>query len=206
MSIIKLRSCSKKILLLLIILALLGGVADKSIPLLVTRVLNIPLFLDMIFCLAFSFINPILGFICTVTGYVFSLIYEKNMLFFLFSICTFCGIITVWLFKKFVMDKNSNSFVMVFAEVLILCVLVCIVESVTGGIISRIIGMISGTDNYPTYQTDFIILMFRVHVKSPLVAAIISRFPVNIADRFISVPISFLAYLGIKRMMGPEVK
>lgn len=200
----KLRSCSKKMILFLIVLAVLGGIADKSIHLLVIKVLNIPLFLDMIFCLAFSFISPFLGFICAASGYIFSFIYETNFIAFLFSFCTFCGIITVWLFKKYVIDKNSKSFVMVFAEILVLCFLICVVESVTGGLVSRIIGMISGTENYPTYQTDFFILMFRVHVKSPLVAAILSRFPINIADRFISVPLSFLLYLGIKKVAKAE--
>lgn len=202
----KFRDCSKKTVALFIFLAVLGGCADKGIELFIVKVLHIPIFLDMIFCLAFSFINPILGIINAATGYVFSLFYETDKLVLLFSFCKICGVITVWLFKKFVMDRNSNVFVMVFAEILVLSIIMSIVESVSGGIVSRIVGLLSNRENFPAFQTDSFILLFHARIQNPLVVAILSRFPINIADRLISVPLSFFAYLGIKKMMKLEVK
>lgn len=90
---------------------------------------------------------------------------------------------------------------MVFAEVLLLSVIICFVESISGGIISRICGLISGEENYPTSQVDFFILMFHAHISSPLFVAILSRIPVNLMDRLITVPLSYAVYSAIKRIV-----
>jgi hypothetical protein len=105
----------------------------------------------------------------------------------------------VWLYKKFVIDKHTKSIPYIFAELLMLSLVTCIVASVSGGCISRICAHIVGTENEFSGPVDFMLLMVRANISSPLAAAIVSRIPINIMDRIITIFAGWGVYLLLKK-------
>lgn len=185
----------------LLLVSIFFGIFDYYMCHLVVYVLKIPLFCDTIFCLALSFfVNPFWGILAVVWYHVFDLLISHSFVIYqLYMVSAFFGCVTAWLYKKYVM-KDSDSVVVILAKLLVLTLIMCLVMSITGGIISRICAWLNGDGTEYTFQTQFLKVLFDGKLKSPLIDSIFLRIPVNIVDRFITVFAAFGVYLGMEKV------
>src|SRR5574344_255676 len=190
----------------LALFCIIGGMMDILFEKVFSNRLHLPLFFDTTFCVALTFYGGILCGLATAAffqlGHFLFWTPGVSYVFLLYFFCSASIALTVWLYKKYVMDRHNASIPLLFAELLVLSIIACIVASVTGGIISRICAEIVGTENEFSSPVDFMILMFRAHISSPLAAAIISRIPINIIDRVITVFAGWGIYLLLKKTDG----
>lgn len=172
----------------LLVLTIVAGALDALFSFIFVDTLHLPLFVDTIFCLGITFYaGPICGVLSAAVLQLIEVIRWTPAVYsyyWLFFFCSALASLTAWLFKKYIIDKHSKTVLTIFSELLILSFIICIVESVSGGIISRIIAHILGNQN--TEQTTFLLLTFEAHIKSPLAAAILTRIPINILDRIVT--------------------
>lgn len=169
-------------------LCLVFGILDYYMCDLVVYVLKLPLFCDTIFCLAMSFFaNPLYGILVVVFDHLYDMAISHSFVVYqLYMISAFFGCLTAWIFQRFFM-KDDDSFVLKIAKLFVLSLVMCLVMSVTGGIISRICAFLNGDGTEYTYQTQFLEVMFGGFFKSPLLDAILLRIPVNFVDRIVTV-------------------
>ena len=73
-----------------------------------------------------------------------------------------------------------------FIKLVILSIVMCLVMSISGGIIGYILNNLEAY-HAASSQTDFLTFLWQNTFKSKLVLQIAVRIPVNIADRFICV-------------------
>lgn len=181
--------------LILFIMSLVFGIFDYYMCDFVVYVLKIPLFCDTIFCLAISFLaNPLWGILSVISYHVFDIIISHSFVVYqLYTISAFIGCVTAWLYKKQMM-KDEDSIVVTIVKLLGLSLVMCLVMSISGGIISRICAYINGDGSEYTFQTEFLALLFEGKLKSPLLDSILLRIPVNIVDRLITVFAAFGVY------------
>lgn len=183
---------------LFVIISILFGIIDYYVCDLVVYILKVPLFCDTIFCLAITFYaNPLWGILSVISYHIFDIIVSHSFVIYqLYTLSAFAGCITVWLYKKYAI-KEVDSVVLTIVKLLILSLIMCLVMSITGGIISRICAFLNGDGSEYTFQTQFLAVLFEGKLKSPLLDSILLRIPVNIADRLITV----FAAFGIYKMM-----
>ena len=117
----------------------------------------------------------------------------------LFMLCHFLAALTAGYYKKwFITQTDSN--VRLFIKLVILSIVMCLVMSVSGGIIGYIL---SNVEAYKaaSSQTDFLTFLWDNKFQSKLLLQIAVRIPVNIADRFICTFAAWGIYLlaGILR-------
>lgn len=188
----------------LVLLCIVGGILDLLCEKLCSGILHLPLFLDTIFCVALTFYGGIgCGIFTTFIfqlGHLITFDAGVSRIFLLYFFCSVSIALTVWLYKKFIIDRHTHSIPFVFAELLVLSLIVCIVASITGGCISTFCAHIVGAEHEFSSPVDFMILMFRAHISSSLLAAIISRIPINIIDRIITIFAGWGIYLLLKKI------
>ena len=78
-------------------------------------------------------------------------------------------------------------------------IVLCLVMSVSGGIISYILNNIEAY-NKASSQTDFLTFLWQNKFNSKLLLQIAVRIPVNIADRFICTFAAWGVYLAAKKL------
>lgn len=195
----KLRPKTWKLLLLCIISALANIVTDV----LVSDVLRAPLYLDTMFTAAVTFRFGLLPGI--LTGALHSV--GSNILYGtlmnpdvnvltgnLFVLCTVSEILLVCFFHAkmkaqeaaFFEEPSLSSFISIAAPLLVLVAFDCILISVTGGVIDFILNNILSVPRGLWPEDIFKLGLIRNNVPV-LAAAILSRIPINIVDRFIAV-------------------
>lgn len=179
----------------LIILSVILGILDYFFCDLVVYVLKVPLFCDTIFCLAISFLaNPLYGILSVISYHLFDLIISHSFVIYqLYLVSAFIGCITVWLFKKFFMTTKDSAG-LIIVKLLVLSLIMCLVMSISGGIISRICAYVNGDGTEYTFQTQFLEVLFEGKLKSPLLDSILLRIPVNFVDRLLTVFASYGVY------------
>jgi hypothetical protein len=211
---------SVKILLLCIIAALF----NFSLNHVVSAVAQFPLFLDTVFIVAVCFsvgfvpalfmtfvLGPIISHIIPllVPSIIAIPFWWKN----LFTLCTLSEIILVTLFSKkmkpkedaFLKKTSLALFTPIAARLLILVVLDCIIISIIGGILDAILTPLSAQRIFASEDT-FKLVLLRSNMNY-LPAAILSRIPINIVDRFIVVFGGFgLSILWKKVMRKSEIR
>lgn len=195
---------SAKRFFFLFLLTIAAGILDALCDKLFADILLLPLFMDTVFCMAVTFYG---GLLCGIGAaavlqlyYFITWIPGVNHIDQLYFICSVLAAVTAWAYKTNVIDRKANTPVILFAELLILSAIMCIVESVSGGLINCLTARIIGNNQEPTPQTDFMIIMFRAHISSPLAVAIISRIPVNLIDRLLSVFAAWGVYKGLQKI------
>jgi hypothetical protein len=170
----------------------------------VSSVAKLPLFLDTVFIVAICFsvgflpalfmtfvLGPIISWIIpllipSITAIPF---WWKN----LFTLCTLSEIILVTLFYKKIKNKETiflerpslSIFMSIAARLLVLVALDCVVISIIGGILDAILTPLSEQRIFASEDTLKLVLLR--NNMSYLPAAILSRIPINIVDRFIVV-------------------
>jgi len=184
--------------LFMIPLCMIFGILDYYVCDLVVYVLKVPLFCDTIFCLAMSFFtNPLYGMLVVIFDHLYDMAISHSFVIYqLYMICAFVGCLTVWLYKRYVM-KGEQSILVKMGLLFLLALIMCLLMSITGGIISRVCAFLNGDGTEYTYQTQFLEIMFDGMFKYPLLDAILFRIPVNLLDRIVTV---FAAW-GVFRLM-----
>lgn len=177
------------------ILSIVAGLLDYAVCDLVAWVNHLPLFCDTIFIMALSFLaGPWWGVLAGFFYHLIDFLLNRTLeLGHLFIVCHFLAALTAGYFKiRFIKEDDSNF--IVFFKLIILSILMCLVMSISGGIISFILGNIEAY-NEASSQTDFLAFLWQNKISSRLLLEIIVRIPVNIADRFICVFAAWGMYL-----------
>lgn len=171
-----------------ILICIIFAVLDYYMCDLVAYQLKLPLFCDMIFCMAMSFFaGPVWGIVVVCFNHLYDLVISKSfVIFHIYMLTAFAGCVVVWAYKKLFI-KDDKPLVKKLGHLLILSLVMCLVMSVSGGLVSRLIDLINGEINNYTYQTEFLEKYFNVFVKSPLLNSILVRIPINFVDRIITV-------------------
>ena len=186
--------------LLFFILSILCGFLDYLICDLVAWVNHLPLFCDTIFIMALSFFaGPWWGVLAGFFYHLIDFALHRTMeLGHLFMLCHFLAALTAGYFKILFIKKSDSRF-MLFVKLNILVIVLCLVMSVSGGIISYILNNIEAY-NKASSQTDFLTFLWQNKFNSKLLLQIAVRIPVNIADRFICTFAAWGVYLAAKKL------
>lgn len=170
-----------------LILSVLCGFIDYLICDLVAWVNHLPLFCDTIFIMALSFFaGPWWGLLAGFFYHLIDFLLNRTLeLGHIFMICHFLAALTAGYFKVWFI-KKEDSRIALFVKIIGLSLLMCLVMSVSGGIIGYILDNIEAY-NSASSQTDFLTFLWQNKFNSKLLLLIAVRFPVNIADRFICV-------------------
>ena len=170
---------------LFFVLSILCGFLDYIICDLVAWVNHLPLFCDTIFIMALSFLagpwwGALAGFFYHLIDFCFNRTLELGHLFVL---CHFLAALTAGYYKiRFI--KTTDSSLALFAKLIVLSLVLCLVMSISGGIIGYILNNIEAYKEASS-QTDFLFFLWQNKFRSKLLLQIAVRIPVNIADRFI---------------------
>jgi hypothetical protein len=188
----------------ILILCVIAALCNFFLNHFVSAVAKLPLFLDTVFiaavCFSLGFVpalfmtfvlGPIIShliplLIPSITAIPF---WWKN----LFTLCTLSEIILVTLFYKkikpkeyaFLKNPSLSLFTPIAARLLVLVVLDCIVISIIGGFLDAILTPLPVQRIFSSEDT-FKLVLLRSNMGY-LPAAILSRIPINIVDRFIVV-------------------
>lgn len=186
--------------LLFFILSILCGFLDYLICDLVAWVNQLPLFCDTIFIMALSFFaGPWWGVLAGFFYHLIDFALHRTMeLGHLFMLCHFLAALTAGYFKILFIKKSDSHFLL-FVKLNILVIVLCLVMSVSGGIISYILNNIEAY-NKASSQTDFLTFLWQNKFNSKLLLQIAVRIPVNIADRFICTFAAWGVYLAAKKL------
>ena len=186
--------------LLFFILSILCGFLDYLICDLVAWVNHLPLFCDTIFIMALSFFaGPWWGVLAGFFYHLIDFALHRTMeLGHLFMLCHFLAALTAGYFKILFIKKYDSRFLL-FVKLNILVIVLCLVMSVSGGIISYILNNIEAY-NKASSQTDFLTFLWQNKFNSKLLLQIAVRIPVNIADRFICTFAAWGVYLAAKKL------
>ena len=186
--------------LLFFILSILCGFLDYLICDLVAWVNQLPLFCDTIFIMALSFFaGPWWGVLAGFFYHLIDFALHRTMeLGHLFMLCHFLAALTAGYFKILFIKKSDSRFLL-FVKLNILVIELCLVMSVSGGIISYILNNIEAY-NKASSQTDFLTFLWQNKFNSKLLLQIAVRIPVNIADRFICTFAAWGVYLAAKKL------
>lgn len=186
--------------LLFFILSILCGFLDYLICDLVAWVNHLPLFCDTIFIMALSFFaGPWWGVLAGFFYHLIDFALHRTMeLGHLFMLCHFLAALTAGYFKILFIKKSDSRFLL-FVKLNILAIVLCLVMSVSGGIISYILNNIEAY-NKASSQTDFLTFLWQNKFNSKLILQIAVRIPVNIADRFICTFAAWGVYLAAKKL------
>lgn len=186
--------------LLFFILSILCGFLDYLICDLVAWVNQLPLFCDTIFIMALSFFaGPWWGVLAGFFYHLIDFALHRTMeLGHLFMLCHFLAALTAGYFKILFIKKSDSRFLL-FVKLNILAIVLCLVMSVSGGIISYILNNIEAY-NKASSQTDFLTFLWQNKFQSKLLLQIAVRIPVNIADRFICTFAAWGVYLAAKKL------
>lgn len=186
--------------LLFFILSILCGFLDYLICDLVAWVNQLPLFCDTIFIMALSFFaGPWWGVLAGFFYHLIDFALHRTMeLGHLFMLCHFLAALTAGYFKILFIKKSDSRFLL-FVKLNILVIVLCLVMSVSGGIISTILNNIEAY-NKASSQTDFLTFLWQNKFNSKLLLQIAVRIPVNIADRFICTFAAWGVYLAAKKL------
>lgn len=183
-------------------LCIVFGILDYYVCDLVVYVLKLPLFCDTIFCLAMSFFsNPLYGILVVIFDHLYDIAISQSFVVYqLYMVSAFFGCITAWIFKQHFMKEN-DSLLTKAGNLFILAIIMCLVMSISGGIISRICAFLNGDGSEYTYQTQFLETMYNGVLRIPLLDAILFRIPVNIIDRIVTVYAACGVYLLMKKII-----
>jgi hypothetical protein len=174
---------------------------------------RMPLFLDTIWTIVLTFCGgPVCGVITGLLTNTFESIYSNDWNEYAFVLCNILTALVAALFMRlfppefnfisFIKDrryKNKtllNTFIVLFTLSLALCVTM----SVSGGLVAAALKTLEASMNENNGPNIFFMLpLIRSGLSLPSVE-IVSRIPVNLIDRFVSVFIAFGIALAVKAL------
>ncbi|MDR2096261.1 MAG: hypothetical protein LBP76_12220 [Treponema sp.] len=211
------RAVLWKIVLCCLISAL-GNIGFNS---LVSGVLKVSLYMDTVFTVAAAFAFGLWPGVLTGAllypagdGILYNVIFNTRANTFwptnVFILCTISEILLVCFFRVKIRPGQSvspeepsfASFIGIAAQLMVLAALDCIIISVIGGIIDFVLhGLLAAPKRiYP--EDIFKLGLYRNNVPV-LAAAILSRIPINIVDRFIAVFAGYGISLVYRKYAAP---
>ncbi|WP_296692872.1 ECF transporter S component [Treponema sp. UBA7567] len=166
-------------------LSVLAGLLDYLICDFVAWINHLPLFCDTVFIMALSFLagpwwGVLAGFFYHLIDFILNRTLEPGHLFML---CHFLAALTAGYFKILFIKKTDTGHA-VFVKLIVLSIALCLVMSISGGIISYILSFVEAY-NHASSQTDFLTFLWENRFRSKLLLLIAVRLPVNFADRLI---------------------
>lgn len=202
------------------IICIVAALCEALLAFFVSRVLRVPLFFDSAFKAAVCFYAGLLPaifssllFSLLINPVVYNLLSQTpaSIMMFTFApflLCMFAEIILVYLFhKKMIKQENDffenhsiSSFTKIAVLLAVLTALDCVVISIIGGIIDTIITA-HASERIFSAEDTFKLGLLRSNM-SFLAAAILSRIPINIVDRFIAVFGGFWLAFLYKKVRG----
>ncbi|MDR1625128.1 MAG: hypothetical protein LBT33_01190 [Spirochaetia bacterium] len=154
------------------------------------HLLGIPLFMDTLFTVAATFLfGPLHGCLAGVfTALVYQTISAPQD--FLYVLCSASGVGVAWFFQRHyhLLEKDGEHGAFHLVSILLtLSLYTCILMSVSGGFIAWLIPILWPETLLHTTPVSYFKLGMFLNRYPVLLAEIISRFPVNIPDRLLSV-------------------
>lgn len=173
----------------LVVAILLAGFLDYEAGNLLRRLLNLPLFFDMIFSTTLLFFVGLVPAILSlgvyyVILYITRLFYGENfgvILFYFFAGVAIL-IVTFLVIRK--IDKEKTSATKTFFSLLLTAILSALANSVVAGTINYLI--FKYYSDY-TFSFDVLILALHTHKFPLLFSCIVGRIPVSVLDRIIAI-------------------
>lgn len=175
-----------------IILGIVFGLLNFLFSVLCTQILQIPLFMDMIFVYAGSFIGLPCGIIVgLIHNLLVTIVFEKNILHLLYVICCITGTI---LTRISIRHENFN-WIRLFLLIFVSTVLI----SFEGSLIYYL--FFSENLNYKEeFEILFITYSLVTHNIGIQLSAFLARLPVNLIDKTIAVLAGFWIYAGLRKI------
>jgi hypothetical protein len=186
-----------------LLFCVLSAAGNAAFSALVDGVLKLPLYLDTVFSVAVTFAFGLWPGILAgalfypVTGVLYNIITGAGAGAFriagnVFILCTVSEITLVWFFHArirrsvFPGETSSSSFTSIAAQLMVLAALDCILISIVGGMIDFVLYTLLSAPRGVYPEDIFKLGLYRNNVPL-LAAAILSRIPINIVDRFMAV-------------------
>ena len=184
---------------------------------------SLGLYLDTIFTVAVTFLAGLLpGIICAIiTTFVYSFIYylvwgmPYYWMWYFYIICSIAAVLLVMFFARFFREEykrvqigvysESSGKQQLFAVIIMLAILsaaMCALISVLGGLISTFINIASNVVPEDVPPETWLRMGFLRQGFSLTVSEILSRIPVNMADRPISVFCGYGIAFLVKKFSG----
>jgi hypothetical protein len=211
-----------KRVLLYIVLGVSTGLLDVAFDRFCTRILGIPLYLDVIFMLAAALLGGALpGIIAAAVCHICYYIDTGIISLMFYGLCSVAGVVCTALFMRlfpialgrFRIDRPVNEtltktfkqlnteekVVRTIAVLLILALVQCIVISIVGGITNTIIDRFQSEAYFSPVETWNKLFLLQMNI--PLLwASILARIPPNLIDRPISVTLAYFIAWGVKHI------
>jgi hypothetical protein len=172
---------------------------NQSFSFLAVTVLGLPLFLDTLFTCALAFtVGPLPGISVTLMSYCIAgtVRYFRfgDRGTYLYALCAVAEVLLIYGFRRGrARRKNAgspaggDSLLSTMSALLLLYLLTCMTISLIGGMVDWTIAVTLGpVDNVASAYTFFKMGLLRNRLPL-LAAAVLSRIPVNIIDRFITI-------------------
>jgi hypothetical protein len=197
---------------LLIICALAVG-ANYLLNTLSLFIFKLPLFLDTVFTCAVAFAaGPVPGIAVAALSIAVTSIRDNST--WIFVLCSITEVLLIWLMKPGVSRKDSagrpetgrgmsglspETFISTFVAFLLLYIAACVTVSVLGGIIDFILYEVFMETKLSYSPEDTFKMGFLRDGSPAVVTNILSRIPINIINRFVTIFGGFSLSLVIKR-------
>jgi hypothetical protein len=200
------RALSVKTTLKLTLLCLLVAVANVLLSALAGRVLHLSLFLDTLFTVAITFAAGLVPGIAVavLSGAITVSFYHEAPVTCLFTLCSIAEAVLVWTYRRRPGAKQE-PLISTAASLLLLYLAAAVVISVLGGIVDYVIFTVQPQVRINfTPEDSFKLGLLRNNI--PLLrAGILSRIPVNLVDRFVSIFGGYGVSRLIVRFLRPAV-
>lgn len=158
----------------------------------------IPLYLDTIFTATASFFGVLCGFVsATVYHSLCIIIWKEELVKFIWALCSYSLVLII---RIYIRKKTKLALV----DIINLIFLNAVIISIEGALIFSILHIVVNYKEDSSVRTMYLILI-KNHV-SVFISSLLSRIPVNILDKGISVVGGYFSYLGIRKLYNKVQK
>lgn len=152
----------------------------------------IPLFLDTIFTATASFFGLLCGLVCaTVYHALCIIIWKEELIKFIWALCSYSLVIII---RLYIRKKTKLALV----DIINLIFLNAVIISIEGAFFFLILHALIKYNEDSVVRTMHLILI--KNNVSIFVSSLLSRIPVNILDKGISIVGGYYSYLGIRKL------
>ena len=153
---------------------------------------SFPLYLDTLFTVTASFFSLVSGVACALVFHLLCIFVND---FPLYSMAwSVCSLTVVFIIRFYLAKRDENS----IFDILAIFFIIVIVVSFEGAVIFTIL---EASVNYADdSQVRFMYTLLRSFKIPVFLSALLPRFPVNLVDKAICVPLGFLCYKGLDRI------
>jgi hypothetical protein len=156
---------------------------------------NLPLFLDTVFSAAMTFTaGPAAGVVTAVlTSVAATVVVKAHWAGMFFIPCSVTEVLLLWAFwksalrdKTDILEEKSLRFIVTGARLFVTAVTLCFAVSLLGGLIDSVVTVALGASKDWWHSVNYKQEIMR-HRIPDILAAVLARLPINLADRFIVV-------------------